>query len=114
VKKLSEEKINKLPQAKLSPLAENDLRETWLYISENSKEFADKTIDSILQKCELIALNPQMGKLKHDLIVDLRSFPYKHFNIYYFQTEFSVEIYRVLHSSRDNIQVFDEVIDEAE
>ena len=32
-------------------------------------------------------------------------------NIYYFQTEFGIEIYRILHSSRDNVQIFDDSID---
>ena len=108
---MPKETLNKLPSAKLSPFAENDLKQTWLYISENSLEFADKTIDEILQKCHFLAKNPKIGKIKNELIVGLRLFPYKRYNIFYFQTEFGVEIYRVLHSSRDNVQVFDDVID---
>lgn len=109
---MSKEGINKQPYAKLSPFAKEDLREIWRYISEDSKEFADKTIDSILKKCEFISLNPKIGKACYDLIIDLRLFPFKNYNIYYFPTETGIEIYRVIHSSRDNIQVFDEIIDE--
>jgi toxin ParE1/3/4 len=109
---LSEEKINKSPHAKLSPYAAADLKEIWLYISDHSREVADKTIDTILQKCEFIALNPKIGRARHDLIIDLRLFPYKNYNVFYFITETGVEIYRILHSSRDAIQIFDDVIDE--
>jgi toxin ParE1/3/4 len=110
---LNEEKLNKLPFARLSPDAAADLKEIWLYISDNSREFADKTIDTLLQKCEFLAANPKIGRTRHDLIIDLRLFPYKKYNIYYFITTEGVEIYRVLHASRDNIQIFDDVIDQA-
>ncbi len=108
---MQKETLSNLPSAKLSPFAENDLRETWLYISENSLEFADKTIKELLQKFNFLAINPKIGTTKDKIILGLRLFPYKNHNIYYFITDFGVEIYRVLHSSRDNIQVFDTEID---
>ena len=111
-KNLKKETLNKLPFAQLSPFAQNDLKETWLYISANSSKFADKMIDQILQKCQFLAKNPKIGVMKDEIIIGLRSFPFKNYNIFYFQTESGVEIYCVLHSSRDNIQVFDDVIDE--
>lgn len=109
---MKKEILNKLSPVQLSPFAQNDLKEIWLYISENSREFADKTIDEILQKCRLIAKNPKIGTAKDEIIIGLRYFPFKRHNIFYFQTESGVEIYRVLHSSRDIIQIFDDVIDE--
>ena len=109
---MNEENLDKLSVTKLSPYAAADLKEIWLYISDNSRNFADKTIEAILQKCKFIALNPKIGKTRHDLIIDLRLFPYKNYNIFYFITDDGVEIYRVLHSSRDVIQIFDDVIDD--
>ncbi|MGI9055158.1 MAG: type II toxin-antitoxin system RelE/ParE family toxin [Pyrinomonadaceae bacterium] len=109
---MNEEDLDKLPSAKLSPFAADDLREIWLYISENSREFADRTIEMILQKCKFISSNPKIGRTRHDLIIDLRLFPYKNYNIFYFIIDDGVEIYRVLHSSRDVIQIFDDVIDD--
>jgi toxin ParE1/3/4 len=95
----------------LSPMANVDLEETWTYIAEDSEHFADKTIDELISRFKLLAGNPQIGIFRNDIIVDLRLFSFKKHNIYYFITEFGVEIYRVLHSSRDNIQVFDTEID---
>ena len=109
---MKNETLNKLPSAQLSPFAQNDLRETWLYISDNSREFADRTIEEILQKCQFLAKNPKIGKTKDEVIIGLRSFPFKNYNIFYFQTESGIEIQRVLHSSRNVIQVFDDAIDD--
>jgi toxin ParE1/3/4 len=111
---LSEEKINKQPHAKLSPQAKFDLKEIWLYISEDNRELADKAIDRLINKCEFLALNPKIGRTRHDLILELRLFPFKNYNIFYFISDNGIEIYRVLHSSRDVIQIFDDVIDETE
>lgn len=65
-----------------------------------------------MKKFRLLGENPLIGRKNDDLIIGLRLFPFKNYNIFYFQTEFGVEIYRVLHSSRDIIQIFDDVIDE--
>lgn len=56
-------------------------------------------------------MNPKMGVMKDNVIVDLRMFPFENYNIFYFQTDFGVEIYRILHRSRDNIQVFNDTSD---
>lgn len=109
---MNEEELDKRLSARLSPYAAADLKEIWLYISDNSREIADKTIDVILQKCKFISSNPKIGRTRHDLIIDLRLFPYKNYNIFYFITDDGIEIYRVLHSSRDVIQIFDDVIDD--
>ncbi len=58
-------------------------------------------------------MNPKIGRQRNDLILNLRQFPFKNHNIYYFPIENGVEIYRVLHSSRDNVQVFEDVIDQS-
>jgi toxin ParE1/3/4 len=111
---VSLEKINSEPSLKFSTFAQIDIKSTWQYLSEQGEDVAIKLIKEISQKCKMLSENPKIGRERNDLVVGLRQFPHKRYNIYYFQTEFGVEIYRVLHSSRDNVQVFDEVIDEAE
>lgn len=96
----------------LSPLAKADLEDVWTHISENSSFYADKAIDELISKFKLLADNPKIGSFYHNLIIDLHLFPYKNYNIYCFQTESGIEIYRVLHSSRNVIQVFDDAIDD--
>ena len=97
---------------KFSSLALTDIKGTWQYLSEQGEEIAKKLIRAITEKCEFLSRNPKVGRERNDLLVNLRLFPFKNYNIFYFPIENGVEIYRVLHSSRDIIQVFDDVIDD--
>jgi toxin ParE1/3/4 len=105
------EKTSDDPELKFSPFALTDIKGTWQYVSEQNEDSAKKIIREISGKCKMLSINPKIGRERNDLIIGLRLFPHKRYNIYYFITEFGVEIYRVLHSSRDNIQVFDTEID---
>ena len=93
-----------------SPLATTDIKATWAYLADHGDDVAEDFIRSILRVCGLISQNPGMGRDRSEIIVDLRLFPYKNYNIFYFLTDNGVEIYRVLHSSRDTIQIFDDAI----
>jgi len=73
---------------------------------------AEWLIQAILERCEFLSRNSKIGRERNDLILNLRLFPFKKYNIFYFPTENGIEIYRVLHASRDTIQIFDDVIDE--
>lgn len=103
---------NNYPTLQFTAEARNDIEETWLYFGEYGDDLAEKLIRQIIEKCEFLSINPKIGRERNDLVINLRQFPFKNYNIFYFQTEFGVEIYRILHSSRDNIQVFDDAIDD--
>jgi toxin ParE1/3/4 len=105
---------NSYPILQFTAFAQNDIEEIWRYLGEVGNEVAEKMIRQIIKQCESIAMNPKMGRERNDLIINLRQFPFKNYNIYYFPLETGIEIYRVLHGSRDNIQIFDQTIDEAE
>lgn len=109
---LIKETENEDPILKFSPHALKDIKETWDYHSEQGENFAERLIRSILEKCEFLSRNPKIGRERNDLVINLRLFPFKKYSIFYFLTENGIEIYRVLHSSRDIIQIFDDVIDE--
>lgn len=109
---LSETKSNH-PNLSFSPLATKDIKETWVYLSEQNEEVAVAFIRSIIQVCETLSHNPSMGRDRTDLIVNLRQFPFERYNIFYFQIECGIEIYRIIHSSRNTVQIFNEPIDEA-
>jgi toxin ParE1/3/4 len=109
---ITKETENNDPILQFSPFALTDIKGTWQYLSEQGEEVAAHLIKDIISKCELLSRNPAIGRERNDLILNLRQFPFKKYNIYYFPIENGVEIYRVLHSSRDNVQVFDDTIDE--
>ena len=109
---LTKETENNDPNLQFSPFALTDIKGIWQYLSERGEAAAAHLIKEITVKCGLLARNPAIGRERNDLIFNLRQFPFKKYNIYYFPIENGVEIYRVLHSSRDNVQVFDDVVDE--
>ena len=49
-----------------------------------------------------------MGKRQDDFIVEMRMFPFKKYHLYYFPTDDGIEIYRVLHGSRDIEGLFED------
>lgn len=102
------------PTLQFTPAARNDIEETWQYLGEFGEDVAKKLIRQIIEKCEYLARNPKIGRERNELILQLRQFPFKNYNIFYFPIRNGVEIYRVLHSSRNNVQIFDDVIDEAQ
>ncbi|MGI8639094.1 MAG: type II toxin-antitoxin system RelE/ParE family toxin [Pyrinomonadaceae bacterium] len=99
-------KVNK------SWLAERDLNDIWDFIAESDEAQADKFIDLLFEKSELLAKFPEMGRTRHEFLINLRSFPVKNYLIFYLPVENGIEVLRVLHASRDISNVFDEMIDE--
>jgi toxin ParE1/3/4 len=86
---------------KLSALAQADLEEIHSYIAEDNQEIADRLIDEFVAKFQLLAHNSALGSMRNELVQDLRGFPHRRYIIFYFPTESGIEVYRVLHGSRD-------------
>lgn len=95
-------------QYRLSDLAEQDLRETWLHVSsDTSVEAADRLIDAIFQRIDLLTERPRIGRLRREFGPDVRSFPAESHVIYY-RVEHEVLIARVLHGRRDQLAAWQE------
>jgi toxin ParE1/3/4 len=62
---------------RLSPLAEQDLEDIWVYITQQDELLADKQIAQILDRFPMLSQFPDMGKQRNDLLNGLRSFPVK-------------------------------------
>lgn len=86
---------------RLSPLAERDLEEIWSYVAEDaSATTADRLMDAIVDRFELLAEQPRMGRLRPEFGAGVRSFTLENHVIYY-RHEGDVLIARVLHGRRD-------------
>jgi len=92
----------------IAPLAEADLDDIWHYISEYNESAADKFMRDFAAKFQLLADNQEIGRRQDDFIVEMRMFPFKKYHIYYFPIARGVEIYHVLHGSRDAEGEFDD------
>jgi toxin ParE1/3/4 len=85
----------------LSALAEQDLEEIWSYVAEDaSPTTADRLIDAIIDRFELLSERPRMGRLRPAFGEGVRSFAVESYVIYY-RYEGNVLIARILHGRRD-------------
>jgi toxin ParE1/3/4 len=93
---------------RLSVLAEQDLEEIWSYVAEDaSPTTADRLIDAIVDRFELLAEQPRMGRLRPEFDGGVRSFTVENHVIYY-RYDRDVLIARVLHGRRDQAAAWSE------
>lgn len=90
------------------PLAGADIFDIWDHIAEDSIEQADRWVDRLDEKLELIATQPLMGRSREELAPGVRSFPFGRYVIFYEPVEVGIDVVRVLHSARDIDAVFGE------
>ncbi len=90
----------------IAPLAEEDLEFIWLYIADDQPDNADRYLDHLLKKAQLLAENPKIGVLRDELRAGLYSFPADHYLFFYRPVSNGIELARVLHSSRDITNYF--------
>jgi len=95
-------------EVRFSSFAEVDIETISDYFVQYSVNSARKFIKDLMQKFQLLADNPKIGRAHDEHILNLRSFPYKDYVIFYFPNENGVEIYRVLHGARDIDSLFEE------
>lgn len=93
---------------RLSTLAEQDLDEIWSYVAEDaSPATADRLIDAIIDRFELLAGQPRMGRLRPEFGEGVRSFTVENYVIYYRHRR-DVVVARVLHGRRGQIAAWSE------
>ena len=93
---------------RLSALAEQDLDEIWSYVAEHaSPTIADRLIEAIIDRFELLAEQPRMGRLRLEFGAGVRSFTVENHVIYY-RHDGDVLIARVLHGRRDQAAAWSE------
>ena len=87
---------------RLSQLAEQDLEEIWSYIAQDKPSAADRQIDLLHEKFEVLARNPGIGEKRPEFSGrNYRSFSVGNYVIYFRRIRNSIEIARVLHGARD-------------
>ncbi|RUR84137.1 type II toxin-antitoxin system RelE/ParE family toxin [Chlorogloeopsis fritschii PCC 9212] len=86
---------------RISRQAEQDLEDIWTYLAQQNQIVADKQIAQTLNRFPMLAQFPDLGKKRDDLMNELRSFPVKPYVVFYIKINDDIEIFRVLHQSRD-------------
>ena len=92
----------------LSPAAEDDLLEIWLYVAQDKVGAADRLIGRLRLKCDLLGRNPLAGRARPDLAQGLRSFPVDNYVVYYRVTRLGVEVARILSGFQDPTRTFED------
>jgi len=95
-------------QFKLTPEADEDLIGIWLFISQDDLEAADRFLNALIAKFDLLARNPKMGRARPELGRSLRSFVERRYVIFYRPVSDGIEIVRVLHGARDIRSIFED------
>lgn len=95
---------------RLSALAERDLDEIWTYVAEDaSPTTADRLIDAIIDRFDLLAGQPGMGRARPEFGPGVRSFAVAVENyVIYYRHDGDVLIARILHGRRDHMAAWSE------
>ena len=75
--------------------------EIWFYIAMDNVKAADNLLDDVDSSCQLLAIQPQAGRLRPELAPELRSFPVDRYVVFYRPQDDGIDVVRVLHSARD-------------
>ncbi len=83
------------------PAADVDLLLIWDFIARDNLEAADNYLRFLETKFQLIATQPQSGRVRDELKPNLRSFPIGNYVVFYYPLEDGIAIERVLQGSQD-------------
>ena len=95
-----------MPELIISPEAETDLLDIWLYIAEDSPVNADRFLDKLHNKALKLCEFSEIGIDRPELANGLKCFPVDRYLLYYRAIATDIELVRVLHGSRDSRVLF--------
>ena len=86
----------------LTPQAEQDLREIWLYISQDSISAAEKVANDLEKSFAKLSLYPKIGRQRDDLLdIAVRFWVVHNYYVIYNPDTNPLQILRVMSSYRD-------------
>jgi toxin ParE1/3/4 len=89
-----------------SPSSRQDLLDILEYIARDKPGVASAFVEKLESECWLLAQNPELGSLRHDLMSGLRCWSVGNYVIYYFATSDGIDVARVLHGARNVGRLF--------
>ncbi len=90
-----------MPRVVISPTANSDLTNVWLYVAAHSPANADSLVDRFDRIFRVLAEHPYMGRGRDELAANLHSFPVGNYIVFYRPLGDGIEIARILHGARD-------------
>lgn len=95
-----------MPRMIYSPTADADLWEILIYVARDNEAAAFRLVETIDEKCRLLARFPGIGTARPELSKNLRSFPYGNYLILYRAIDDGIEVARVVHGARNLRKLF--------
>lgn len=88
---------------RLTETAAQDLEGIWSFIAEDSEEAADRVFEEVLDACESLGREPEMGHYREDLASGrpLRFWAVYNYLIVYRTDHEPLEVIAVVHGARD-------------
>jgi len=87
-----------MAEYRLKPKAHEDMENVWLYTQRTwGIQQTDKYIDDVVKAFLLLAENPKAGAMCHNIRKGYRKYPVIRHIVYYRETDYGIEIVRVLH-----------------
>jgi toxin ParE1/3/4 len=96
-----------MPTVLRTSQAHLDLVEIAFRIAGENPTAADRWLDLIDEKCQLLARMPELGQKRTDLAPELRGLPVGNYIIFYRPMKNGIQVIRVLHGARDLPQLFE-------
>ncbi len=88
-------------QLLISDRAVKDLEDIWIYTAQFSEANADRLLDNLYDRFRSLTAMPELGRIRNDLLPNLRSIVEDKHTIFYLNQPEQIEIVRVLHNRRD-------------
>ena len=90
-----------MPKFIVAPSAQQDLSDIFDYIARDKPFAAANWIDTIEEKCELIASTPEFGEKRTEYGPDIRSSVVGRYVVFYRPIDDGIEVVRVIPGDRD-------------
>jgi toxin ParE1/3/4 len=88
------------PRLRRTARAEDDLMDIWAYIARDNPPAADRLLNLLDEKSQMLAQNPKLGAARDDIATEVRHFPVGNYLILYRDIGDGVEIVRYVHGMR--------------
>jgi plasmid stabilization system protein ParE len=89
---------------KLTPRAQQDLRDIWFNIAAENEPAADNLLNRLFEKFQLVALHPEMGPARPEIAATVRLIIEGRYIAIYEPAPYGILIIAIVHGMRDPSQ----------
>ena len=88
-------------QLELMEPARDDVRDIGRFLANRNQKAAESFVTKLVGQFKLLTRQPYLGRPRDEILINLRSLVFQPYLIFYLVSDDKIEIWRVLHTSRD-------------